>query len=344
MTQAADYLPDLAHHPLWQNPFLHMLAAGWATAEDFAYFTPLLKHLERIRKQTYTNLITRSTPESATLLQQAQSLGGFANDLVHWPAPDDNSALPSYALYFEIQSQIQCQVDLAGGYAHLFLLEYAADQIGAALQRAWHKQNSTDPTPTPAEQQGAVSAQKALQQAISLSHYQLPNLMMESKLVLLQRWFDDLYQGLQHNRINTLTDKIQAKRSLQTGPASALSPDNSIDLRTERDDKRQQEFSVARLPCNAQTLDPRIVRIAPGKYNNLHRHAHETLFCLLQGEGEVLIGDQWIQFKPGQTIFAPRWAMHQTHNTGSDELIMYAITDYYLSHRVFIGANSTTLL
>ena len=353
MTQAVGYLPNLAEHPLWQNPFLHMLAAGWATQDDFTYFTPLLEHAKRIRNQTYQSIIARSTQESAALLHQAQSLGGFSTELARWPVADDTAPLPTYALYFEIQHQIQCQGDLASAYAHLFLLEYATDQIGTALQRAWDKKNQPDlQTPqTPQTQQTpqtehkpAINAQLALRQAIKLSHYQLPDAVLESKLAILQRWFDDLYQGVRQNRTAQLINKIQAKRTLQTHPARSVSLEDSISHRVERDDKRQQDFSVARLPCDAQTLDPRIVRIAPGKFNNLHRHAHETLFCLIQGEGEILIGDAWVPVKTGQSVFAPRWVMHQTHNTGADELIMYAITDYYLSHQVFIGASSTTVL
>lgn len=345
MIQAAGYLPNLADHPLWQNPFLHMLAAGWATPDDFAYFTPLLEHAERIRIQTYQSVIARSTHDSAALLHQAQSLGGFSSELAHWPVTDDTAPLPTYALYFEIQHQIQCQGDLASAYAHLFLLEYAADQIGAALQRAWNKKNPPDSPQAPeTEHQGAINAQSALRQAIALTHYQLPGAVLESKLAILERWFDDLYQGVRQNRGTQLIDKIQAKRTLQTHPARSVSLEDGIGQRAERDDKRQQDFSVARLPCDAQTLDPRIVRIAPGKYNNLHRHAHETLFCLVQGEGEILIGDAWVPVKTGQSVFAPRWVMHQTHNTGTNELIMYAITDYYLSHQVFIGASSTTVL
>ena len=339
MTHPAAYLANLAEHPLWQNPFLHMLAAGWAGNDDFAYFTPLLQHAQRVRSQTYNQLSSRSSLDCADLLQQARQSGGFQDELARWPSLEDAPALPTFALYLELQYQIQSQGDLSNGYAHLLLLEYACSQIRLALARGWHKKH-----PDSAEPQLDNGAQQTLMAAISNSNTQLPDMLLETKLALLQRWFDDVYQGLRQHRMASLSNKIQAKRSLQTQPGAAMSLASGIGMRAERDDKRQQEFSVARLPCDAETLDPRIVRIAPGKFNNLHRHAHETLFCLLQGEGEILIGDDWLPFKAGEAVFAPRWAMHQTHNTGSDELVMYAITDYYLSHRVFIGANSTTVL
>ena len=339
MTHPATYLASLAEHPLWQNPFLHLISAGWATPDDFSWFAPLLEHAARVRNQSYAQIMPRLGKDSAALLQQAQQAGGYVDELTRWAVPDENASLPTFALYLELQCQIQCQGDLGNGCSHLLLLEFATSQIRLALQRAWNKKHPDSDAPDL-----HISAQQHLVDAISKNYTQLPDLQLETHLALLVRWFDDLYQGLRQHRSASLNNKIQAKRSLQTGPGLAMSLASGIGMRAERDDKRQQEFSVARLPCDAETLDPRIVRIAPGKFNNLHRHAHETLFCLLAGEGEILVGEDWVPFKAGEAVFAPRWAMHQTHNTGTEELVMYAITDYYLSNRVFIGANSTTVM
>ena len=338
MTHPATYLASLADHPLWQNPFLHLISAGWATADDFSWFSPLLEHAARVRNQSYLQMSSRACKDSAALMQLAQEAGDYTDELTRWAVVDDNASLPTFALYLELQFQIQCQGDLGNGFAHLLLLEYATSQIRYALQRAWHKKH-----PDSAEPALDSRVHQHLLDAISKNNTQLPDQQLETHLALLSRWFEDLYQGLRQHRTASLTNKIQAKRSLQASPGSAMSLASGIGMRAERDDKRQQEFSVARLPCDAETLDPRIVRIAPGKFNNLHRHAHETLFCLLQGEGEILIGTDWVPFKAGEAVFAPRWAMHQTHNTGTEELVMYAITDYYLSNLVFIGANSTTV-
>lgn len=105
----------------------------------------------------------------------------------------------------------------------------------------------------------------------------------------------------------------------------------------ESDERRSIEFSVERYPCTAEVLDPRVVRIPPGKYNNRHKHAHETLFYFISGVGEILVGDTWVKVKPGDAVFCPRWAIHQTHNTGGKELVLLAITDYYLTSKVYIG-------
>ncbi|HEX4513731.1 MAG TPA: cupin domain-containing protein [Polyangiaceae bacterium] len=90
------------------------------------------------------------------------------------------------------------------------------------------------------------------------------------------------------------------------------------------------DFAVARLAFpHLQTMDPRVVRIAAGKNNERHRHAHESLFVILRGEGEVMVGDHWQRVKEGDVAFVPRWIFHQTRNThATEELVVLAITDF----------------
>ena len=39
-------------------------------------------------------------------------------------------------------------------------------------------------------------------------------------------------------------------------------------------------------------MDPRLITIAPEAWNEKHRHAHESIFVLLSGEGKILIDNQ----------------------------------------------------
>jgi hypothetical protein len=90
------------------------------------------------------------------------------------------------------------------------------------------------------------------------------------------------------------------------------------------------DFAVDRLAFpDIQVMDPRVVRIAPGKRNELHKHAHESLFIVLEGHGEVAIGERVMPVKQGDVAFVPRWIFHQTRNTSPDcELVVLAITDF----------------
>jgi mannose-6-phosphate isomerase-like protein (cupin superfamily) len=90
------------------------------------------------------------------------------------------------------------------------------------------------------------------------------------------------------------------------------------------------DFAVDRLSFpHLQTMDPRVVRIAPGCTNEMHRHAHESLFVVLAGAGEVRIGEQTRPMSVGDVAFVPRWIFHQSRNTSADtEMVILAITDF----------------
>lgn len=106
------------------------------------------------------------------------------------------------------------------------------------------------------------------------------------------------------------------------------------------------DFSVERYDFqHLQTLDPRVVRIAPGKNNEYHKHAHESLFVILAGEGEVRIGDAWSPVKQGDVAFVPRWIFHQTRNTSTTEtLVVLAITDFGFTKAVLGDYDKRTRL
>jgi len=81
-------------------------------------------------------------------------------------------------------------------------------------------------------------------------------------------------------------------------------------------------------------LDPRIVRIAPGKKNERHKHAHESIFSIISGRGEVVVGDRILSVQTGDTVFVPRWTFHQSCNKGDEDLVLLAITDFGLTSAV----------
>jgi quercetin dioxygenase-like cupin family protein len=97
------------------------------------------------------------------------------------------------------------------------------------------------------------------------------------------------------------------------------------------------QFTVERLPLTAEVLDPRVVRIPAGKFNEKHKHAHETLIHVLEGTGQVLVDERAFPGRPGDTVLVPRWAMHQTQNLGATEMRFLAVTDFKLSQRAYLG-------
>ena len=115
---------------------------------------------------------------------------------------------------------------------------------------------------------------------------------------------------------------------------------------TNHDAKRGIDFTVENHPFQGlSVLDPRVVRIAPGACNEKHRHAHESLFVVIEGEADVQIGDQHQILQAGAMACVPRWVVHQTRNASADQpLVMLAITDFGLTSAVLGDYDSRTRL
>jgi gentisate 1,2-dioxygenase len=115
-------------------------------------------------------------------------------------------------------------------------------------------------------------------------------------------------------------EPLECVRSASSGGTAMYSNQN---------ERLNIEFSVERLDFpGIQTMDPRLLRIPPKRNNERHRHAHESLFVVLEGEGNVLIGEARVPLKKGDVAFVPRWLFHQTTNTGDVDLVIIAITDF----------------
>ncbi len=153
---------------------------------------------------------------------------------------------------------------------------------------------------------------------------------------------DGLWAELQERRVGVLLEKINAKTSLSQSQ-------NPMDYVSGPDDGRLEglyenklegqniDFFVQKLPFPLEVLDPRIVRIPPGKTNELHRHAHETVFVYLHGSGYAIVDDVKIPVKPGDVVFIPRWCRHQSVNEGPDEMVFLAIADFGLTGKSYFG-------
>jgi mannose-6-phosphate isomerase-like protein (cupin superfamily) len=122
--------------------------------------------------------------------------------------------------------------------------------------------------------------------------------------------------------------------------------DGGMNIYGNRDEQAGIDFKVERLGFpDIQVMDPRIVRIAPGKCNELHRHAHESLFVVLKGHGEVMVGKKICPIKKGDIAFVPRWALHQTRNLDPHQpLELLAITDFGFSSAILGNYDQTTRL
>ena len=150
--------------------------------------------------------------------------------------------------------------------------------------------------------------------------------------------------------LQVLVDAVEAKTPLgqdaSLGAFTRTLVAGGAPLYANRNAALNIDFTVDRLDFPAlQTLDPRLLRIAPGANNELHKHAHETLFVVLAGQGEVRVGERWSPIGVGDVAFVPRWIFHQTRNTSlQDELVVMAITDFGFTKSVLGDYDQRTRL
>jgi quercetin dioxygenase-like cupin family protein len=64
----------------------------------------------------------------------------------------------------------------------------------------------------------------------------------------------------------------------------------------------------------------------PGQEHAAHAHAgQDKLYVVLEGSGEVSVGDQTERVEAGDAAFAPSGAIHSIRNTGSARLVVMAV-------------------
>jgi pyrroloquinoline quinone (PQQ) biosynthesis protein C/quercetin dioxygenase-like cupin family protein len=164
---------------------------------------------------------------------------------------------------------------------------------------------------------------------------------MNRALELRAEFFTNIFDALGKNRLEPMLARMQRRQSLARGLADDQichrAGGTTAPLYANEVAKLNVEFTVERLPLAAEVLDPRMVRIPAGKYNEKHKHAHETLIHILDGSGRVIVDDRALEVTAGDSVLVPRWAMHQTQNTGATEMRFLAVTDFNLSQRAYLG-------
>jgi mannose-6-phosphate isomerase-like protein (cupin superfamily) len=150
------------------------------------------------------------------------------------------------------------------------------------------------------------------------------------------------FADLQIKRIGELLERINLQKSLtiakNQGELVSSLTDNALqNLYQNKVDALNIDFTVSVLPFQMEVLDPRIVTVQPGKANEMHRHAHETVFIFLKGNGKVIVDNFENDVKPGDFAFIPRWCNHQTLNISNEELVFLAVADFGLTGKSFLG-------
>jgi mannose-6-phosphate isomerase-like protein (cupin superfamily) len=183
---------------------------------------------------------------------------------------------------------------------------------------------------------------------IMLSYGSMPDWLgvchraMDHALTLRRHFFEELYDAIVARRMQGVLGEIQRGE-----PLAPERPDASTicyragtpgaPLYSNVHERLGIEFEVDRVPFASSTLDTRVLRVAPHKNNERHKHPHESVFYVIAGRGRVHVNQASVDVGPGDMVFVPRWALHQSYNTGDDDLVILAVTDFGLTERAYVG-------
>ena len=171
---------------------------------------------------------------------------------------------------------------------------------------------------------------------------------LDLALCLRRDFFNSLMTEIRRRRVDGHLQRIQQKQSLLTAEIGderlSFTPAqrSATPMYQNTVEAMNIDFTVDRAPFPAEVLDARVVRIPPHKNNERHKHAHETVFYIMSGTGRVMVDDRWVAVQPGSCVFVPRWAVHQSQNQGDTEMVILAITDFYLTGKAFFGDYDST--
>jgi pyrroloquinoline quinone (PQQ) biosynthesis protein C/quercetin dioxygenase-like cupin family protein len=173
---------------------------------------------------------------------------------------------------------------------------------------------------------------------------------IDHALNIRRQFLEDVLDFVLESRVRGLFERVRSERSLISKDATAkdfvkskaATGAASSGLYSNRVEHLNIEFSVNRVDFGSEVFDVRVVNIAPHRNTEHHRHAHESLLTVVKGKGRVLVGDFAIEVGPGDTVFVPRWSMHQTQNATDEPMELLAVTDYGLTRHAYLGDHLRT--
>ena len=75
------------------------------------------------------------------------------------------------------------------------------------------------------------------------------------------------------------------------------------------------------------TMSYRAQLLRPGEPTLAHRHTSSTVYCVIEGSGVTEVDGRKLEWDRNDAFVVPGWAWHSHHNSGSDDAVIYSVTD-----------------
>lgn len=80
----------------------------------------------------------------------------------------------------------------------------------------------------------------------------------------------------------------------------------------------------------APSFSMRQFEVAPGGHTPKHTHGYEHEVFVLEGTGQVLLGEEEYELRPGTVVLVPPGRLHQFRNTGNVPLAFLCLIPHPL--------------
>ena len=358
------------NHPLWQNPLLKAMEDGELNFTDFQFifsqyylysknFTRLLAAvMVNCESDYYRSKLSENLWEEGGGIdiekRHAQIFRIFLREHLKLESLDDiefknytQSFANSYLDLVLYGKPVEATAALSLGTEGIVPRLYTIFIKGLLQAGLTHEQLHFFNLHVECDDEHAETLQEIMLSYMGAEHwFERCSVAVKRALDLRNEFFQHLYETIKtQSPFSHLLARVTKQPLVLMVPTTAELHSNtnlegSILYRNDDTDSNIK-FQVQRVPFPAEVLDPRLVVIPKGSTNELHSHAHETVFLILSGSGEVQVDAKVMRIKAGDLVFVPRWLMHQTRNTGNRPLKFFAVTDYGFTGQ--IPQNSETV-
>lgn len=76
-----------------------------------------------------------------------------------------------------------------------------------------------------------------------------------------------------------------------------------------------------------RVIDARLLEIPPGAVTSTHRHGHDAILFVIEGDGTSEIADGTYRWGRWDTLHTPAWSWHRHRNAGERPARLLAVTD-----------------
>jgi gentisate 1,2-dioxygenase len=79
-------------------------------------------------------------------------------------------------------------------------------------------------------------------------------------------------------------------------------------------------YTYPTMSCEVQLLPPKL-------QTRSHRHTSTAIYHVFKGQGRTKVGEQWLEWKKGDSLVIPLWQWHSHENLSGEDAVLFSLND-----------------